>query len=112
MIAEVAAGAGAVSPAVLGAVVGVVVALGGGTGLAAILRSRPERTRILIDASNDVVVMQKGAITDLRAEIADLRARVESLYLFQSRVRELEHDNEVLLADNTRLRARVSSLES
>lgn len=76
-------------------VAGIAAILGGG-GVTALLRSRPERARIIVDAAEGAVVVQTGVLANLReelraahAEIAELRGENEQL---RGRVRRLEHD--------------------
>lgn len=105
------AAAGAPAPSWLPAVIGLIIALGGGGGLAALLRSRADGSRIVVDAAQGAVIVQSGVIGDLRGQIAELRAQLAEISTLRGRVRELEHDNELLRADNARLTAQVRELE-
>jgi hypothetical protein len=89
-----------------------------GGGLVAFFRARPEGSKILVDAAQGAVIIQTSVITELRAELAqrgteidELRANLAGFTSMQSRIRELEHDNEILTAENTVLRNRQSMLE-
>lgn len=99
-------------------VVGVIVALLGGGGLAALLKSGREGSRIVVDAAQGAVIVQSSVMRGLReeldaakAEIAALRASFTEITQLRGRVRDLEHDNELLRAENTRLTSRVRDLE-
>lgn len=91
--------------------VGVIIALGGGGGLAALLRSGREGSRIVVDAAQGAVIVQSGVITDLRGQIDGLRVQLTEITTLRGRVRELEHENELLRTENTALSARVRELE-
>lgn len=92
-------------------VVGVIIALGGGGGLTALVLSGRQGSRIVVDAAQGAVVVQSGVITDLRAQIAELRAQLAEISTLRGQVRELEHENELLRAQNARMSARVQELE-
>ncbi|HEY2455583.1 MAG TPA: hypothetical protein VGI71_23810 [Scandinavium sp.] len=99
-------------------IVGVIIAIFGGGGLAALIRARPEGSKIVVDAAQGAVIVQSGVITDLRHQLRDaqdqideLRGHISEMSLLRvendrlrSRVTDLEHDNEWL-------RERISSLE-
>jgi TolA-binding protein len=114
-----AAGPGGAAGNLLPYLVGVIVALGGGGGVAALLRSRPEGSKILVDAAQGAVIVQSSVIEQLRSEldtaqrqISELRADMTELGKLRAQVRELEHDNEMLRAENGRLWARIRHLEA
>lgn len=96
--------------------VGALVALGGGTGLTALLRARPERQQILVNAAQGAVVVQTSVLeavrTDLeqtRAQVALLRKEVDTA---TQRADWLEEQNADLRHQNFELRARVAHLEA
>jgi len=89
--------------------------VGGGGLLVAIVsaaiafrKSGPESSQILVDAAKDVVVIQKGAIDDLKATLAHLASRVDSL---ESRLRHTTEERDRLAAENERLKGHVANLE-
>lgn len=95
--------------AIIGAAVAAIIAF---------IKVRPESASLLVDAAQDVVVIQKGAIGDLREEIAQLRTRLEQaesglalMSNLQSRVDFLDSENTRLERENTSLRRRVLHLE-
>jgi hypothetical protein len=61
----------------LPAIVGLVLALGGLGGLATFVKSRPEGSKILIDAATGVVVVQTGVITELRSQLDETRHELD-----------------------------------
>jgi cell division protein FtsB len=98
-------------------IAGIATVLGGG-GLAALIRSGREGSKILVDAAQGAVIVQTGVIdnlrkdlTDARAEIAELRSHVTELNHMREQIRGLEHDNEVIKAENVQLKERVRQLE-
>lgn len=56
------------------AILGVV---GGGGGIVALFKMRPEVSRVVISSAEGAVVVQSGVITDLRNEITRLRVELE-----------------------------------
>ena len=61
------------------ALVALIVGAGGTGGVAAFLKIRPERGRIVIDAAQGAVIVQSGVLADLRAELDRVRGQVEQL---------------------------------
>lgn len=99
------AAAGGGAPAYLPYVIGVIVAVFGGGGLAALLKSRPEGSKIIVDAAAGAVVVQSGVIDDLNGQLEDARKQIREL---QSHLSELSE----LRAKNAALERRVLELES
>jgi uncharacterized small protein (DUF1192 family) len=97
-VTGLAAGA-AVTSAWFTSVVSLIIGAGGAGGIAALVKVKPERGRIVIDAAQGAVVVQSGVMADLRAELDRLRAELE-----ESRA---DRDAEV-----ARLRAEVLELRS
>jgi peptidoglycan hydrolase CwlO-like protein len=102
----------------LSVLIAVIVAVFGGGGVAALIRTRSEGPKILVDAAAGAVVVQSGVIEslkddlhDARAEIAELRAHMAEINGLRSRVRELEHRNDVLEAENTELKSEIETLK-
>lgn len=101
----------------LSVLVASIMAVFGGGGIAALVRTRSEAPKILVDAAQGAVVVQSGVIESLRedlnaarAEITELRSHMSELNSLRGRVRELEHRNEILEAENTALQAEVKHL--
>jgi len=95
----------------LPAVVGIIVAILGGGGIAALIKSRPEGSKILIDAAAGVVLVQTGVITDLRKQLDETK---EDLNLARDQIDELRtHVSEMSLlrVENDRLKIRVNDQE-
>jgi predicted nuclease with TOPRIM domain len=84
----------------------------GGSGLLggvyALLKVRPETTGILVNAAQDVVIIQKGVIDDLRTGLKDARERIEAL---EDSNAAKETEAKRLKAENRRLTERVRHLE-
>jgi predicted nuclease with TOPRIM domain len=102
----------------LPAIIGLIVAVLGGGGVAALIRAKPEGSKILIDAAAGVVVVQTGVITDLREQLEESRSRSDSqekqLKEAQGQIDELRrHVTEMstLRVENDQLKSRVSHLE-
>lgn len=111
-------------------VVGIIVAVFGGGGLAALLRLRGESAKIVVDASAGAVVLQSTVITDLRTEVTELRKEVEEVKATLEREierrRTAEHDlaserrqreeaerqRDLFMRANEDLRAHVDLLEN
>lgn len=107
-----------------------IVALFGGGGLAALLRLRGDTSRIVVDAAKDVVVIQRGAIEDLKAQIEGLTARMAAVELrateaearaiaaeqraaaAELRAEQAETHRDLLLRANAELQARLEHLET
>jgi cell shape-determining protein MreC len=108
----------------LSVLIAVIVTLGGGGGLAAILRNRSEGPKILVDAAQGAVVVQGSVIEDLReqlaaykvemeaqkAEIAELRTHMAELNSLRTKVRDLEQKNDELRSENTFLSSQIRAL--
>lgn len=80
-----------------------------GTSVAAInafRKTKPETTGLLVDAAADVVVIQKGAIDDLRKDRDDLREIVNQL---RERQTELERTQAHVIQE---LEDKITSLEA
>jgi capsule polysaccharide export protein KpsE/RkpR len=113
------AGGASQAGAALPYLVAVIAAGGGLGGIAALVRSRPESGKILIDAAQGAVIVQSAVLGQLKAElavaqeqIAQLRADMGELAPLRTNVRALEHDNEMLRSENARLGERVRQLEA
>lgn len=76
-----------------------ILGLGGGGGIAAFVKMKPERGRIVIDAAQGAVVVQSGVMTDLRAELDRLKREID----------ELREDRD---AEVARLRAEAAELRA
>jgi hypothetical protein len=94
--------------------VAVIAALLGGGGLTTLFRSRGEGPKLLVDAAQGAVVVQTAVMQSLRTElgearteIAQLRADLAAANRADRDMRELQHDQEMTRAANTRLEGRV-----
>ena len=110
----------------LSVLIAVIVAVFGSGGVVALIRSRGEGSKILVDAAQGAVVVQSGVIdslqeeidrlkqlhADQQAEISELRSHLAEVNSLRSRVRDLEQKNELLEAENTRLRSELNHLTS
>jgi len=99
-------------------VVPAILTLFTGGGLVAVMRARPEGSKLIVDAAQGAVVVQAGVIDSLREELAEARREIEDLRKsfaevagLRSRVRELEHENELLRSENAALSARLREVE-
>lgn len=110
--------------------VGIVVALFGGGGLAALLRLRGETSRIVVDAAQGAVVVQSSVIADLRTQIESLTSRIAAVEVrateaearaiaaeqraaaAELRAEQAETHRDLLLRANAELQARLEHLET
>lgn len=99
-------------------VVGIIVALLGGGGLAALLRSGSEGSKIVVDAAQGAVIVQSGVIgtlerqlKDAQDQIAELRAHMTELNSLREENRSLRGRQAQLEQENTALSRRVAELE-
>lgn len=88
-------------------------------GVATFIKARPEAGKIAVDAAEGAVIVQTSVITTLRQENDQLRARLENLESqvalmagLAGRVDQLENERKTLHAERTRLRNRVTQLET
>lgn len=96
--------------------------LGGGfiTGIVALVKLRPEGDQILISSAKDVVVIQKGALDDLRKQMDEMEVRFDrqtqtSAAALAECHRERDDLRSELVAErlsNDELRARIEALET
>lgn len=92
------------SPNIITVVAGIIIALLGGGGLAAILKVRPEAAQISVSAAQGAVIVQTGVIEALREENRRLAERLTELERTSASLAHLQ-------IENVQLRARVSQLE-
>lgn len=95
----------------LSVLIAFIVAIFGGGGLTALIKSRSEGSKIVVEAAQGAVVVQSGVIESLRIELNDLRAQITEIYSLRSRVRDLEHMNEILRAENTKMESQIRILQ-
>jgi len=102
----------------LSVLIAFIVAIFGGGGIAALIKSRSEGSKIVVEAAQGAVVVQSSVIDSLRedlnaarAEINELRSHMTELNSLRGRVRELEHTNEILKVDNTRMESQIKDLQ-
>lgn len=86
--------------------VALIVGLGGGGGLAALIKLRPERGRIVIDAAQGAVVVQATVIDDLQDELARVKAELAA----EREARQAERAE--YQRELTDLRSRVARVEN
>lgn len=103
----------------LDVLIAVIIGVFSAGGIVAFMKLKSENTKILVDAAQGAVVVQSGVIETLRsdlqsahAEINELRSHITELNLLRGRVRELEHDNEILKLENSRLSTQVEGLKT
>lgn len=93
--------------------VGLAIAFLGGSGLVGflttLLKWRPERTNILVDAAQGAVVVQSGVIEDLNRQLIALRDQVMSL---QDEVHTLSDNLTAAVAERDRLRFERDALKA
>lgn len=114
VLAAAPGGAGSYLPYV----VGIIIALLGGGGLAALLRSGREGSKIVVDAAQGAVIVQSGVMNDLRkqltdaqGQIAELRSHMTELNVLREENRSLRGRQAQLEAENEALTKRVTELE-
>lgn len=95
----------------LSVLVALIVSVAGGGGIAALIKSRPEGNKIIVDAAQGAVVVQSKVIDSLRQEVDELRSHITEINSLRSRVSELEAQNITLKAENVSLREKVKHLE-
>ena len=105
-----------------------IVILGGGGGIISWFRLRNQNSKILVDAAQGAVVVQSSVIRDLKneledqkrkaetenaelkAEIAELRTHLAEVNSLRTRIRDVEQQNEILVAENIMLKSQVKAL--
>lgn len=103
--------------------------LGGGFvgGIVALVKLKPEGDQILVNSAKDVVLIQKGALDDLRRQMTEIEARFEerldraeqARWTAETALAECHRAREVLLVEyeeekarNEELCERVAALEA
>ncbi len=96
----------------------IVIALLGGGGVYALVKVRPEASKISVDAAQGAVIVQTGVIDSLREENQRLAQRLSEVErtpadvnALMARVQQLEDERTQLQRENARLMARVKHLE-
>lgn len=104
------------SPNWLPTIAALIALILGGGGITALVKVRPEKSAILIDSATDVVVVQKGLITDLRAQNERTEDKLSATNLqlerAQEQIRELQQNVAAMSSlrlENDRLKARVTA---
>lgn len=102
----------------LSVLIAAIMALFGGGGIAALIKTRSEAPKILVDAAQGAVVVQSGVIESLRddlkaarAEITELRTHMTELNTLRNKVRNLEDKNRVLEAENVQMSQEIKDLQ-
>jgi chromosome segregation ATPase len=93
-------------------VAGLIVAVLGGGGLVALIKARPERSLISVNAAQGAVIVQSGVIDSLRADLNAARAEIRELRGHMIEIQALRDQVRGLEAENGSLRSRVAHLES
>lgn len=98
------------------------VVIGGGFigSIVALLKLKPEGDQILISSAKDVVVIQAGALDEMRRQIEEMRQRFETQASESAQAiadchaerEELRHERDAERANNRDLRARIEALEA
>jgi cell shape-determining protein MreC len=115
----------AVTSPLVTAVVALIIGVCGGGGLAALLRIRADRGKVVIEAAQGAVIVQTSVIEDLHTELARVKADVATLRseatdrgqemarlrAENNDLRALRTELEQLREENVRLRARVTAIE-
>lgn len=99
------AAASAVTSPWFTALAALIVGVGGGGGIAALIKLRPERGRIVIDAAQGAVVVQATVIDDLQEELGRVKAELAAERRAR-RTERAEYQRELAA-----LRARVDAVE-
>jgi chromosome segregation ATPase len=96
--------------------------LGGGFlgGLVAYRKLKPESDQIIVSSAKDVVLIQKGALDDLRRQMDDMESRFDrqsaaaatAIAECHAEREELRRERDTERSSNTELRIRIEALES
>lgn len=103
--------------------------LGGGFvgGIVALVKLKPEGDQILVNSAKDVVLIQKGALDDLRRQMADIETRFserldkaeQARWAAETALRECRRARDLLQAEydeektrNAEHAARIEALEA
>lgn len=89
-------------------VVGVIVALLGGGGLATLLKTGSEGSKIVVDAAQGAVVVQAGVMNTLNAHLAEAQREIAEMRLENAALRASQ---DRLERENAALARRVAELE-
>lgn len=99
--------------------VGIIVALLGGGGLAALIRSGREGSKIVVDAAQGAVVVQSRVIADLQTQLKEAQARIAEMTIHLGELDKLREENRQLRErqgrveqENAALSVRVRELEN
>ena len=84
---------------------GILIALFGGGGVAALIKVRQGGPNVIVSAAQGAVIVQAGVIDDLQDQLADAREQIKEL---RGHIADLSE----LRKENRRLRARQAVLES
>lgn len=98
------------------------IVLGGGFvgGIVALVKLRPEGDQIIVSSAKDVVVIQAGALDELRRQIDEMRERfdtqaaeaAQAIAECHAEREELRHERDTERVNNRELRGRIEALEA
>ena len=92
-------------------VVALIVAVLGGGGIVALIKAKPERSLISVNAAQGAVIVQSGVIDSLRADLEAARGEIRELRSHMIEMAALREQVRGLEAENGNLRARITHLE-
>ena len=92
-------------------IIGLIIAAVTGGGLATLIKVRPERSLISVNAAQGAVIVQSGVIDSLRADLNSARAEIRELRSHMTEMAALRDQVRGLESENGNLRARVAHLE-
>lgn len=98
---------------------GILIALFGGGGVAALIKVRQGGPNVIVSAAQGAVIVQAGVIDDLQDQLSDARDQIKELRTHIAELSELRAENRrlrkrqgVLEGENAALERRVRELEA
>jgi outer membrane murein-binding lipoprotein Lpp len=106
-------------PAWIPIISGLILAVLGGGGIAALIRAKPETNKLIIDAAQGAVLIQTGVLDEMKAQnaelktqITELKAQVQELTQIQKQITYLEGINHAIVKENDILKTRIDQLDA